>query len=77
MIMIEELYDALRAANVPDDKARAAAREVAKHDTDIQALTAEMKAMRAEFTSRFNLLQWLIGYVAAVLTALVVKGFIA
>lgn len=39
-LMQEKLYDALRAANVPDDKARAAAIEAAEFDralTDIRS----------------------------------------
>lgn len=48
MIMIEELYDALRSVNVPDDKARAAAREVAKHASGMEDLRGEMKLLRTE-----------------------------
>ena len=31
-LMLGQLYDALRAGNVPDDKARAAAEEVANYE---------------------------------------------
>lgn len=41
MVMIEELYDALKSANVPDDKARAAARAVGHHTTDLHELVAK------------------------------------
>lgn len=64
MIMIEELYDALRAANVPDDKARAAAREVAKYTTDNQDIRSELKLHR-----------WMLGFNLALTTAILFKLF--
>jgi hypothetical protein len=47
-IMLSKLYDALRAANVPDDKAREAATEV-----------AEFRANIAEIKSDIRLLKWI------------------
>ena len=44
-IMMEKLYDALRAANAPDDKARAAAVEAAEFAT-IERLLQELMAKR-------------------------------
>lgn len=61
MLIMEELYDALKAGNVPDDKARAAAREVAKYTTDIQDLRSDVK-----------LLKGMVGYLVAVSTAMLV-----
>jgi hypothetical protein len=49
--MISEVYDALKAAGVPDDKARAAAQAVAQYDRDI----AELKAGQM-------LLKWMVGF---------------
>ena len=60
--MIVELYDALRAAGAPDDKAQAAAKALAEHDrrfgsiekelagihAEIEAVRAEVKAVRVE-----------------------------
>ena len=34
-VMIEELYDALKDAGASDDKARAAARAIARYETEI------------------------------------------
>ena len=41
-LMLGQLYDALRAGNVPDDKARAAAEEVANYEGEITKLRLEM-----------------------------------
>ena len=48
-IMLEKLYDALRAADVPDDKARAAAVEV-----------AEFKDAIADIKSTLRLHTWML-----------------
>ena len=40
--MLGQLYDALRAGNVPDDKARAAAEEVANYEGELTKLRLEM-----------------------------------
>ena len=37
-LMLGQLYDALRAGNVPDDKARAAAEEVANYEGELTKL---------------------------------------
>jgi hypothetical protein len=42
-VMMEKLYDALRAANVPDEKARAAAVEVAEFDQSISDVKSTLK----------------------------------
>jgi hypothetical protein len=41
-LMLGQLYDALRAGNVPDDKARAAAEEVANHEGELSKLRTEL-----------------------------------
>ena len=41
-LMLGQLYDALRAGNVPDDKARAAAEEVANYEGELTKLRLEM-----------------------------------
>jgi len=45
-IMLEKLYDALRAANVPDDKARAAAVEVAEFKDAIAAMRTDLAVLK-------------------------------
>ena len=41
-LMLGQLYDALRAGNVPDDKARAAAEEVANYEGELSKLRTEL-----------------------------------
>lgn len=67
-IMLEKLYDALRAADVPDDKARAAATEGAQY---------ENRASKIE--SDLNLLKWMVGSnfaVTLVVLAFVLRGHV-
>jgi hypothetical protein len=68
--MVGQLYDALRAGNVPDEKARAAAEEVANYE-------GELTKLRVQFGERFTevgetigrveadvrLLKWMMGFV--------------
>jgi hypothetical protein len=63
-VMMEKLYDALKAANVPDDKARAAAVEAAELD---QAIT--------EIKSSLRLHTWILSFNTAFLVAIVGKLF--
>ena len=65
-IMLEKLYDALRAADVPDDKARAAAVEV-----------AEFQSAIAEIKSTLRLHTWILSINTAMIMALVGKAFLA
>jgi hypothetical protein len=60
-LMLGQLYDALRAGNVPDDKARAAAEEVANYEGEIAKLRIEI----AEIKSDVRLLKWMMGFVLA------------
>jgi hypothetical protein len=59
--MMEKLYDALRAAQVPDDKARAAAVEAAQ----IHELKADIQ-----------LLKWMVGFNLAMTVAIIGKLFL-
>lgn len=45
-IMLSALYDALRAANVPDDKARAAAVEVAEFKESIAGIKSDIRLLK-------------------------------
>jgi hypothetical protein len=72
-LMLGQLYDALRAGNVPDDKARAAAEEVANFEGEIGKLRLDMGALRLEMSERLNrmagelrLHRWMIGFLIAV-----------
>ena len=58
-LMMEKLYDALRAADVPDDKARAAAIEAAEFD----------RAM-ADIRSTLRLHTWILSINTAAILAI-------
>jgi hypothetical protein len=44
-LMLTDLYDALRAANIPEDKARAAASSVADFDGRIERIETKLTVM--------------------------------
>jgi hypothetical protein len=47
-LMLGQLYDALRAGNVPDDKARAAAEEVANYEGEIAKLRVAVSEIKSD-----------------------------
>jgi hypothetical protein len=62
----------LRAGNVPDDKARAAAEEVANYEGELSKLRLEMGERFREMGERIGrveadvrLLKWMMGFVLA------------
>jgi len=61
-LMMEKLYDALRAANVPDDKARAAAVEVAEFDRTL-----------ADIRSILRLHTWILSINSAAVLAILAR----
>ena len=62
--MLEKLYDALRAADIPDDKARAAAVEVAEFRDAIAAMRTDLAVLKG-----------MVGLNLALTLAIVVKLF--
>jgi hypothetical protein len=64
-IMMAKLYDALRAGNVPDDKARAAAEEAAGY---------ENRAAKIELD--LTVLKWIAGTNLAMTIAILFKTFL-
>lgn len=85
--MNAEVYDALRAVNVPEDKARRAA-EALTPDTELVRLSARVDAVKVDLEGRFDrlhmhvdgrfaLLQWMIGFNLAMTVALLWKVFAA
>jgi hypothetical protein len=63
--MLGQLYDALRAGNVPDEKARAAPEEVANYEGELSKLRLEVieRFSRVEGEQRVH--RWMIGFVIA------------
>jgi hypothetical protein len=61
-LMIEELYDALINAGANDDKARAAARAVARFDADI-----------ADLKSLLRLHSWMLGALIGLVVAVLFR----
>jgi hypothetical protein len=63
-LMLGKLYDALRTAGVPEDKAREAVEEVATFEKDL-----------AEIRSDVRVLKWITGTTLAGVLALVIRAF--
>jgi hypothetical protein len=72
-LMLGQLYDALRAGNIPDEKARAAAEEVVNYEGELTKLRLEMGERFRESGERIGrvagdlrLLKWMAGFLIAV-----------
>jgi phage shock protein A len=64
-IMMAKLYDALRAGNVPDDKARAAAEEAAAYENRAARIDTDL-----------TVLKWMVATNLAMTTAILFKTFL-
>lgn len=71
-LMMSSLYDALRSANVDEDRARRAAEEVANYDSAINNLDRKVTVL----DGRVNMLQWMVGFNLALTTAILFKLFV-
>jgi hypothetical protein len=65
MILMEELHDALKEANVSEEKAKAAARAVAAHDEVLKTIQAKLSSVES--------LQWVLTYVAGAVSYLIFR----
>ena len=65
-LMLGQLYDALRAGNVPDDKARAAAEEVANYEGELSKLRLDMSERLNRVEAELRLHRWMIGFLIAI-----------
>jgi hypothetical protein len=63
--MEAEVFDAFRAAGVPDDKAMAAAQRLNRRDTRVSAVESDV-----------ILLKWMVGFNLALTMAVLLKLFI-
>jgi len=50
-VMMEKIYDALRAANVPEPQARSAAVEAAEHESRLATIDARLSGIEARMSS--------------------------
>jgi hypothetical protein len=65
-LMAGQLYEALRAGNVPDDKARAPADEVANYEGELTKLRTEFDERMTRLEGSLRLVQGMVGFVGAV-----------
>ena len=63
-IMLASVYDALKEAGASEEKARKAAEDVANYESDMSEIKSELR-----------LLRWMVAYVVALVTGLVIKTF--
>jgi hypothetical protein len=68
-VMMEKLYDVLRAAQVPDEQAREAAVEAAEHENRFAAVATRL----AEVEVRITRLTWVVGINVALTAAILAK----
>jgi hypothetical protein len=81
------LYDALRGAGVPDDKARAAAEELFEQTAEVGIMRAAIGQLQTDMTSvkrdivdlksGFAVMRWMLGFNIAMTVAIVGKLFLA
>jgi hypothetical protein len=64
-VMLSRTYDALIAAGAPEDKARAAAEELAGYESRFAKIETDLAVIK-----------WMLGIVVAGVASLVVKAFI-
>lgn len=64
-LIVAEVYDALRAINVPEEKARKAAEALAGYEPQL-----------ADIRSDLRLLKWMVGATFAGVLSLVLKAFV-
>ena len=82
--MVIELYAALKTAGVPEDQATAAARVVAERDAvdqlgrdiaGIKSDLSDLKVRTASIDGQMQGMRWMLGFVMAGVTALIVRAF--
>ena len=84
-VMMEKLYDALRAAGIAEDKARDAAVEAAGHETRFSAIegrlvtlegrTTALEARMTGLEDRMTMLMWGLGINLTLMAIVLAKLF--
>jgi hypothetical protein len=76
--MIVEVYEALRAAGAPEDRAQAAARALADHERPFDRADTELATIRGEIGAlegQLVIVKWITGATFAGILALTLKSF--
>lgn len=71
-LMLASVYDAFRAANVPDDKARAASEDIAGYDNRLNSIERKLDGLQGEV----NLVKWMAGANMALTIAVLARLFL-
>ena len=69
--MIVELYEALRSAGAPEDKAQAAATALAQHEQRFDRVDGKLAALEAPVT----MVKWITSATFAGVLALIIRAF--
>jgi hypothetical protein len=76
--MIVELYDALKAAGAPEDKAQAAAKALASTDERFDRVDSRLAALEvklAAVTAELGMVKWIVSGIGFGVVLLVLKSF--
>ena len=71
-VMLSKTYDAFIAAGAPEEKARAAAEELAAYENRFAKIEQDPAVLKADMTA----LKWMLGVTLAGVVSLVIKAFI-
>lgn len=69
-VMLRKVYDAFRAANVPDEVAAEAAQELASYENRFAGIEQKLTIL----DGRVSLLMWMVGFNLAMTSALLFKA---
>ena len=72
IVMVFELYDALKDAGASEEKAQAAAKAIVDYHTRFDQIDSKLAILEAKIT----ILQWVMGLALAGVISLVVKAFV-
>ena len=78
-VMIASVYDAFLAANVGDEKARAAAQDLAGYASDFHGIERQMDQMTGRLDAmdtNLSWMKWIIGANTALVAGVLVKLFL-
>lgn len=70
-LMLGQLYRALKSAGASEDEANNAAAEVASYENRLAKIETDLAMMKSDMTT----LKWMLGYVIAALTAVLIRVF--